>query len=450
VPIRGEPHTLGLWVKGNSSWGKVMFESEDAKGGNRRTHANQYHDWRGELSINFDGWHFIQFPLDAGPPHHPRISRRTMATSEGREWQRGPPHPADDAARRVEPPGAVSAREEQFPFLRAGDRSDAARRGRPRRARFSRAAVRSLAAGAAADMIVNQLVRGRVGLGPVAVVRRPILRNLRMRTSVVKAKLARNEPVLAVTVHFTDPSVAELASLLGFDCLWLDLEHHATSLETASNLIRASRVGNADVVARPAKGEFMRMGRLLETGAAGIMYPRCESAAEAAEVVKWAKFAPLGRRGVDGGNPDMPYLTMPVADYLKAANEQTFIVMQLEDSEAVARADEIAAVPGIDVLFLGVGDFTVLSGFPGRFDHPAVDDAVRRVASAAAKAGIHWGMPCFSPEHGRRLIDLGARFLAHSADLSILKKGLEQIRVDFAPLGCRFAPACNGPGSVTV
>ena len=299
-------------------------------------------------------------------------------------------------------------------------------------------------------MIVNQLVRGRVGLGPVAVVRRPILRNLRMRTSVVKAKLARNEPVLAVTVHFTDPSVAELASLLGFDCLWLDLEHHATSLETASNLIRASRVGNADVVARPAKGEFMRMGRLLETGAAGIRYPRCESAAEAAEVVKWAKFAPLGRRGVDGGNPDMPYLTMPVADYLKAANEQTFIVMQLEDSEAVARADEIAAVPGIDVLFLGVGDFTVLSGFPGRFDHPAVDDAVRRVASAAAKAGIHWGMPCFSPEHGRRLIDLGARFLAHSADLSILKKGLEQIRVDFAPLGCRFAPACNGPGSVTV
>jgi 4-hydroxy-2-oxoheptanedioate aldolase len=271
-----------------------------------------------------------------------------------------------------------------------------------------------------------------------------------MRTSVVKAKLARNEPVLAFTVHFTDPSVAEFVSLLGFDCLWLDLEHHATSVETATNLIRATRVGSADVVARPAKGEFMRMGRLLEAGAAGIMYPRCETAAEAAEVVKWAKFAPLGRRGADGGNPDMPYLMMPMADYIKAANEQTFIVMQLEDPEAVERADEIAAVPGIDVLFLGVGDFTALSGFPGRFDHPAVDAAVRRVAGAAAKAGIHWGMPCFSREHGRKMLDMGARFLAHSADLSILKKGLEQIQADFAPLGFRFAPASSGPGSVTV
>jgi len=265
-----------------------------------------------------------------------------------------------------------------------------------------------------------------------------------MRSSVVKAKLARNEPVLAVTVHFTDPSVSELVSLLGFDCLWLDLEHHTTSVETAANLIRAARVGHADVVARPAKGEFMRLGRLLEAGAAGIMYPRCETAAEAAEAVKWAKFAPLGRRGVDGGNPDMPYLAMPVADYVKAANEQTFIIVQLEDPEAVARAEEIAAVPGIDVLFFGVGDFTVLSGFPGLYDHRAVDEAVRRVASAAAKAGIHWGMPCFSPEHGRRLLDMGARFLARSADLMILKTGLEKIQTDFAPLGYRFAP--NGAG----
>jgi 4-hydroxy-2-oxoheptanedioate aldolase len=272
-----------------------------------------------------------------------------------------------------------------------------------------------------------------------------------MRPSVVKAKLARNEPVVAVTVHFTDPSVYELASLLGFDCLWLDLEHHATSVETANALIRAARVGHADVLARPAKGEFMRMGRLLEAGAAGIMYPRCESAAEAAEVVKWAKFAPLGRRGADCGNPDMPYLMMPVADYVKAANDETFIVVQLEDPEAVERADEIAAVPGIDVLFLGVGDFTVLSGIPGRFDHPKVAEAYTRVAAAARKAGIHWGTPCFSPDHGRKLLDMGARFLPYGADITILKTGLERIQADFAPLGCRFSPRFGaGRGAETV
>jgi 4-hydroxy-2-oxoheptanedioate aldolase len=90
-----------------------------------------------------------------------------------------------------------------------------------------------------------------------------------MRQSVVKAKLARNEPVLVVCLHFTDPSLHELTSLMGFDCIWMDLEHHGYSVETASTLMRAVRVGRSDVMARPAKGEFMRTSRLLEMGAQG-------------------------------------------------------------------------------------------------------------------------------------------------------------------------------------
>ena len=113
------------------------------------------------------------------------------------------------------------------------------------------------------------------------------------------ADVARNEPVLVVCLHFTDASLYELTSLVGFDCIWMDLEHHGYSVETASQLMRATRVGGTDIVARPAKGEFLRSSRLLEMGATGIMYPRCESAAEAAEVVKWCKFAPQGRRGID-------------------------------------------------------------------------------------------------------------------------------------------------------
>lgn len=259
-----------------------------------------------------------------------------------------------------------------------------------------------------------------------------------MRTSVVKSKLARNEAALVVCLHYTDQSLYEMTSLLGFDCIWMDLEHHGYSVETASGLMRAARVGKSDIVARPAKGEFMRMGRLLEMGATGIMYPRCESAAEAAEVVKWAKFAPQGRRGIDGANADMPYLMMLTPEYIKAANEQTFIVIQLEDADAVACADEIAAVPGVDVLFFGPGDFSILSGFPGQMDHPEIERAMRRVAAAAKKAGIHWGMPCFSPDHGRKLLDMGARFIAHGADIVMLKRALEQVQTQFGPLGFQF------------
>ena len=134
-----------------------------------------------------------------------------------------------------------------------------------------------------------------------------------MRPSRVKAKLRRNEPALITTLHYVDPTLYELTSLMGFDGIWMDLEHHQYSVETAANLMRAARIGASDIIARPAKGEFMRMARLLEAGAQAIMYPRCESAAEAAEVVRWAKFAPLGERGVDGASADAPYCCMPVA-----------------------------------------------------------------------------------------------------------------------------------------
>jgi len=259
-----------------------------------------------------------------------------------------------------------------------------------------------------------------------------------MRTSRTKAKLQRNEAVLAVTLHLTDPSLFELVSLMGFDCIWMDMEHHTYSLETAAHLMRAARVGAADIMARPAKGEFMRMGRMLEAGAQGIMYPRCSDAAEAAEVVRWAKFAPEGTRGVDAANADNPYLTMPVARYIAEANRETFVVIQIEDAGALEQADEIAAVDGVDVLFLGPGDFSILSGIPAQFDHELIQQAVETVARAAEKAGKHWGCPAFSVEHTRKLLDMGARFVAHQADILFVKAGMEQVRRDFKPLGFTF------------
>ncbi len=259
-----------------------------------------------------------------------------------------------------------------------------------------------------------------------------------MRPSKITAKLRRDEPVLVTTIHYMDPSAYELASLMGFDGLWMDLEHHACSLETAAGLMRAARAGTADMLVRPAKGEYMRLGRILEAGAQGIMYPRCSNAAEAREVVKWTKFAPLGQRGIDTGNADTPYCSVPLDQYVKEANEQTFLVVQLEDRDAVANAREIAEVEGVDVLFFGPGDFSVLSGIPGQFEHPLIEEAIRTVAAAAKAAGKHWGMPVGTPERARQILDLGGRLLAHGADLLWVKAGLEETRNRFGPLGFTF------------
>jgi 4-hydroxy-2-oxoheptanedioate aldolase len=259
-----------------------------------------------------------------------------------------------------------------------------------------------------------------------------------MRTSKIKAKLERNEPVLVTSLHLADPSLFEMTSLMGFDGIWMDLEHHALGAERAAELMRAARVGGADIMARPAKGEFMRLGRLLEAGAQGIMYPRCDTADEAREVVSWAKFAPLGRRGFDGGNPDTPYCSLPMKEYVRAANDQTFLVIQLEDAGAVANAQAIAEVQGVDVLFFGPADFTVLSGVPGEFEHPLVLEAMRTIAEAARRAGKQWGSTSASAEQSERLLEMGARFICHGCDIILVKSGLEEIRRQHRSLGFTF------------
>lgn len=259
-----------------------------------------------------------------------------------------------------------------------------------------------------------------------------------MRFSRIKAKLAQGQPTLVTCCHFTDPSVFELVSLLGFDGIWLDLEHHPTSVETAATLMRAARVGSSDMVVRPAKGEFMRMGRILEAGAQAIMYPRCESAEEAEELVHWAKFAPQGQRGVDGANGDNPYCLLPMTDYLRAANSQTLLITQIESPVALDAVDAIAQVPGVDVLMIGPGDLSVIAGIPYQFGHPMIQDAYRRVAAAAKRAGKWWGTTSSGPEHSQQLLDLGARFICHGADIIMVKSGMEAIQQNYASLGFTF------------
>jgi 4-hydroxy-2-oxoheptanedioate aldolase len=259
-----------------------------------------------------------------------------------------------------------------------------------------------------------------------------------MRTSRIKAKLARNEPALCASLSLADPVVFELTSLMGFDGIWMDLEHHGASLETASQMMRAARVGSTDIVARPAKGEFMRMGRMLEIGAQGVMYPRCDSPEEAAEVVKWAKFAPEGMRGFDGGNADAAYTSMSLADYVVHANRETFIVIQLEHPSAIEQAESIAAVPGVDALMVGPADFSILGGFPGDFDHPLMTAALEKVSRAAHRAGKHWAFLARNAELAERALNMGAGLIFHFSDLVAVKNALEQVQQRFAGLGFTF------------
>jgi 4-hydroxy-2-oxoheptanedioate aldolase len=182
----------------------------------------------------------------------------------------------------------------------------------------------------------------------------------------------------------------------------------------------------------------MRMGRMLEAGAHGILYPRCDDAVEASEVVRWSKFAPLGQRGFDGGNADMPYCSMDTAEYIEMANEETWIAIQLEDQNAVERAEEIAAVDGVDFLFFGPADYSILSGIPGQFDHPRMQESIEAIAKAAANQGKSWGTPAGTPERAKQLLELGAGLVCYGADIVWVKNALEQIQDEMSGLGFTF------------
>lgn len=260
-----------------------------------------------------------------------------------------------------------------------------------------------------------------------------------MRSSRIKSKLADKVAALCTSVTFTDPIVFELVSRLGFDGIWLDLEHHGHSVESAANYIRATRVGVSDVIARPAKGEFTRMARLLEVGAAGIMYPRCESAEEAAEVVRFAKFSPVGKRGFDGANVDADYAGVPVKEYIAHANRETLIIIQVEDQAALNQAEAIAAVPGVDALMLGPADFSILEGFPGEFSHPRADAAHQQIAAAVKKQGKHWARTIATLEQAKQSLEWGASILFFGSDIAMLRRGLEQIQKDVSPLVSQLA-----------
>jgi 4-hydroxy-2-oxoheptanedioate aldolase len=259
------------------------------------------------------------------------------------------------------------------------------------------------------------------------------------RASVVKARLAAGEPVVLATAVLAQPVVVEMMGLLGFHCVFLDMEHWNPTLETVYGLVLASRAHGMDAMVRIAKGEFMRMQRALELGASGVMYPRIDDEAEAEQVVSWAKFPPRGRRGADGANVDGRFGMGPPLDrYVKEANDRTFVCVQVESLAAARRADAIAAVEGVDVLFMGPGDLSLSLGVPCDWRHPDLIGVAETMAAAAGKHGKNWGMPVFDAEHGRWLLDHGARFLVRGADIFMVQEGLRTVRRELEELGVTF------------
>jgi 4-hydroxy-2-oxoheptanedioate aldolase len=229
-----------------------------------------------------------------------------------------------------------------------------------------------------------------------------------MVKSRVLQKLRAGDFVRTVSIgRVTEPWFAEVIGRVGFDVIWLDLEHRAFGYNVIDPISLACRATGIDLMVRIRKTGYTAPMRALEFGANGLMIPHCRSAEEARQWVEWARFPPLGKRGFDGAGADADHMLADPLEHLRHGNAETFLVLQIEDREAVECVDEIAAVDGYDLLFIGTGDLSISLGAPMQAGHPSVQRAIDRVAEAAAKHGKWWGIPTGTPEAAQGYLDRG-------------------------------------------
>ena len=219
-----------------------------------------------------------------------------------------------------------------------------------------------------------------------------------MLKSLVRRKLAAGETILTAKSSYDDPALVELIGTFGFDALWICLEHRRAEPPLISALIQACRLHGMDALIRVRPSNYTDLLWLLEAGARGIMLPRVRHADEVRECVAAMKFPQAGRRGFDGVHAEANFGRTPAAEYLAQANDENFLVVQIEEPAVAPQIEAIAALPGVDVLFVGPGDLTLALGAPGRLDHPDVRDILQRVAQACARHGKAAGIPCAPPE----------------------------------------------------
>jgi 4-hydroxy-2-oxoheptanedioate aldolase len=246
-----------------------------------------------------------------------------------------------------------------------------------------------------------------------------------MTKSRVLQKLRLGDFVKAAGIsRVSDPWLTEVVGHIGYDVVWFDLEHRSYGVETINGLSLACRATGIDLMVRILKGGYYSPMQALEFGANGLMIPHIRSAEEARQWVEWSRFPPVGKRGLDGAGADADFGLADTHKYLKHANEEVFLVFQVEDREAVEAIDEIAAVPGFDLLFVGPGDLSLSYGVPLEFDHPLLQEATGRVAEAARKNNKWWGTTTADPEKAQRALDLGARMIVAGGDHGALVNGL--------------------------
>ena len=244
-------------------------------------------------------------------------------------------------------------------------------------------------------------------------------------TNHAKQRLAAGELALGMGVRQSRTvDIATIAKTCGFDWLFIDMEHSSLDVDLASQLAMASLGAGITPLVRVPGHEHYHASRLLDNGAQGIVAPHVDTVEEAKRIASACRYPPIGHRSIAGAQPQLGFRSVPVGEATKLVNAATLVVVMLETPKAIANADAIAQVEGVDVLLIGTNDLCAEIGIHGNFTDPRIEDAYRTVIAACRKHGKYPGMGgVYEPKLMEKYVGMGMRFILSGNDLSFLMAG---------------------------
>ena len=246
----------------------------------------------------------------------------------------------------------------------------------------------------------------------------------------LKKTLAEGKPVIGATITVASAETAAQVAALGYDFLWIEMEHSPITLETLRHIVLATRGLRAVPIARVPVNELWTAKRVLDVGALGVIFPFCSTPELARQAVAACKYPPLGRRG---SGPGLAAFRWPSAEgYHTFADNNVMVIVMIEEERAVEQVEEIASTPGVDVVFVGTSDLSFSMGLRGQTDHPRVQDALKRVVAAGKANKKILGLPVKDSDQIKKYIDWGFLWFQTATELGLMARGARQI---LEPLG---------------
>jgi 4-hydroxy-2-oxoheptanedioate aldolase len=240
--------------------------------------------------------------------------------------------------------------------------------------------------------------------------------------------------VFAVGRMFHHNIIQYLGMAGGFDGFWIDVEHGGLTVHDVEIAAIAGRAHGLDCFVRLPPTDYATVTRCFECGATGVMGAQITSASHAEEFVRWSKYAPRGHRGMNPLGYDGGFGSIPMAEFAERHNRDSFVAIMIETGGAIDEVDEIAAIDGVDLLFVGPSDLSQALGVMGDFTNQKCIQAIDRVAAACRLHGKHWGAVTPNPTYATMLIEKGCTLLTATNDVKLVAAGLSAVKAQYADL----------------